>query len=526
MPSQQWDYVVIGAGSAGCAVTAELVNSGRSVLLLEAGRRDSSLFIKVPAGQIRAVAKYDWGYRAEPDVTRNSIVESWPRGRVLGGSSSVNGTLYTRGIGSDYDGWGLTGWTWNDVLPIFRDFEDSDQPGPSRGHGGALAIRTVRRPHVLTKAFVEAAEVTGLTLLSDYNAENQEGIGLAQLSQRRGLRCSAADAFIRPIVRKNNLSIIMNGLVTAIEFDGKRAVAVSFEVGGSTQRALARDVVLCAGVINSPQLLMLSGIGNARELKEKEVAVVHDLPGVGAHLQDQPLVSPLYRTKIPSYNLTQGLGQKLSYALRFLLCGEGPVSNIFEAAAFLRSGPEVSSPDLQIIFSALGYGKESDGKYFIEDTSSVMVHVMLSYPESKGRIALRSKDPRDAPVIDCPLLESHKDVSKLIAGLKGIRRIVQAPPFRELVLREVLPGEYATSDVSLEEYVRKHASTSFHPIGTCRMGVGPEAVVGPDLRVHGIENLWVADASVIPKHPSANPNAVCIMIGKKLGKHLVSSRRS
>jgi len=518
----QWDYIVIGAGSSGCGLTAELVEAGKSVLLLEAGGRDCSPFIKIPAGQIKAITKYDWGYVSEADASRNGAAAHWARGRVLGGSSSVNGTMYTRGVPSDYDGWGIPGWSWNDVLPIFQDFEASDQPGVLRGHGGPLSIRTVRRPHRLTQAFVDAARTLGLPFNPDYNGESQEGVGFAQLTQRRGFRCSAADAFLKPVLHKRNLTLIVEALVTRIEFSGHRAVAVHFEKAGMSRRVGARNVVLCGGVINSPQLLMLSGIGPARELTDKQIEVVLDLPAVGDNLQEQPLISPLYRTRIPSYNLTNGLGQKVGYAAKYLFHGEGPIANLFEAAAFLRSSPSLALPDIQVIFSALGYGKKADGDYFMEDTPSVMAHVMLSYPESRGRIRLRSKDPGNPPVIECPLLDAHNDVKKLVAGLRVIRRIMRAGPLREWVSSEVLPGENAQSDASLEEYVRKHTSVSFHPIGSCRMGVGPDAVVGPDLRIRGLENLWIADASVVPSYPSANMNAVCIMVGRKLGRELAT----
>lgn len=525
MASETWDYVVVGAGSSGCALTEELVKTGRSVLLLEAGGHGRSPFIKFPAAQLHAIRKYDWGYFTEPDVSRHGVVEHWARGRVLGGSSSVNGTMYMRGVSKDYDGWGVPGWAWRDILPIFQEFEASDQAGSLRGRRGRLAIRTVRRPHPLTRAFVEAAEASGLPLNPDYNGESQEGVGLAQLSQRRGLRCSAADAFLKPVLNRRNLTVIAHALVTRIDVSKGRAIAVCFEERGRPKRVAAGNVVLCAGAINSPQLLMLSGIGRARDLATEEIEVVSDLPGVGANLQDQPLISPRYRTKVPSYNLTDGLSQKIGYASEFLLRGEGPIANVFEAAAFLRSTPELPMADLQVIFSAVGYGKKSDGQYYLDNVPSLSAHIILSYPESAGRISLRSKDPRDKPRIECSLLEVHEDVAKLVSGLKSIRRIMETAPIADLISSEIVPGGAVQSDSELEDFVRRHASISFHPIGTCRMGLGPEAVVGPDLRVRGFENLWIADASIIPKHPSANTNAVCIMVGRKLGRELAAARQ-
>lgn len=521
MNTAEWDYIVVGAGSSGCALTQELVNSGKRVLLVEAGGKDRSPFIKIPAGQLRAIAKHDWGYRSEPDPSREGAAENWSRGRVVGGSSSINGTLYTRGAPADYDRWNVPGWSWNEVLPVFLDFENSDQTGSLRGHEGSLHIRTVKHPHIITTAFVKSAMEHQLTFRADYNAECQEGVGYAQLSQRRGFRCSASDAFLKPLLHRDNLKLELNALVQKIEVREGRATSISFEREGRVCRENASNVVLCAGAVNSPQLLMLSGIGDGRELRQHEIPVVADLPGVGQNLKDQPLFTLMYRTKVPTYNPTKGVVQMLTFAANFLLKGEGPISNIFEGAAFLRSSDIEPAPDLQVIFIPCGWDKRSDGEYELSPHPSVMLHVLYSYPSSSGRIRLASSDPKQPPRIDCRLLEDPSDLRKLALGVAETREIMRTKPISDLITEEVIPGDKYRSEAELAEYIRPRAGISYHPLGTCRMGLSSDSVVGPDLRVRGTENLWVADASVIPEHLSANTNAVCIMIGKKLGKQLV-----
>lgn len=515
-----WDYIIVGAGSGGCALAYELVRSGKCVLVLEAGGWDRSPYIKVASGQVRACEKHDWGYRSQPDPTRNGATDFWLRGRVVGGSSSINGTMYTRGIPADFNRWNLPGWSWEDVLPIFRELENSDQPGPSRGHHGTLHVRTVKHPHAITDAFVESAHAAGLPFQSDYNGEAQEGVAYAQLTQRRGFRCSAADAFLKPVLGSKNLTLLLDTVVERIEIRNGRAIGVSFSQSGVSRFEVATDVILCAGAINSPKLLMLSGVGDLDELKRRGVDVTVSLPGVGRNLKEQPLVSMLYRSKVETYNLTGGLLQKARFAAQFLAHGEGPISNLFEGAAFLKSSAEQPLPDLQVIFTAFGYVVGDDGLYSLAPYPAVMLLFMQSYPANSGRIKLASQNPADSPIIECPLLQAQSDVDSLVGGLKIGRKIMQSEPIASLLQEEVEPGPALKDTAALEAYVRNHTKLSYHPIGTCRMGMGDDAVVGPDLRVRGIENLWVADASIIPDHMSANMNAICIMIGKKLGKAL------
>lgn len=518
-----WDYLIVGAGSAGCALAYELVRSGRKVLLVEAGGRDRSLFIKVAAAQPQACARHDWGYWSQPDPSRNGATENWVRGRVLGGSSSINGTMYTRGTPADFDRWNVPGWSGQDVLPIFREFENSDQSGALRGHSGPLHIRTVRHPHAITRAFVESARAAGHPFNEDYNGERQEGVSYAQLSQRRGWRCSAADAFLKPLRGKKNLELVLDATVEKIEFDAGRAVGVRFVQRGKRRRETAHHIILCAGVINTPQLLMLSGIGDPAELERHDIAVVLELRGVGRQLKEQPMLRLAYRTKTPSYNLTEGPLQKLGIAAKFLARGEGPISNLFEAAAFLKSSAAEPVPDLQVIFMPMEYLKLPGGGYGLAPYPSVSVLILGSFPRSRGRVRLAIDNASDPPRIECRLLEEQADVDTLVRGIGEIRRIMSTPPIANLVSEETSPGARIAEPSALQEHVRDHAGISLHPIGTCRMGTDADSVVGPDLRVHGTENLWIADASIIPEHMSANMNAVCILIGLKLGKQLTAA---
>jgi len=517
-----WDYIIVGAGSAGCAVAHELAEAGKTVLIIEAGGEDRSPFIKVAAGQVRACADHDWGYRSQPDPTRGGASESWIRGRVLGGSSSINGTMYTRGVPADFDRWNIPGWSWRDVLPVFRKFERSDQPGPLRGQKGQLHIRTVRHPHAVTDAFIASARAVGMPFNPDYNADSQDGVGYAQLTQRGRFRCSAADAFLKPVLGKRNFKLMLNSMVERVEIENGRAVAVCFTQGGKGRRETGRDIVVCAGAINSPKLLLLSGIGDAEQLRRHGVQMQLDLPGVGRNLKDQPMVSLLYRSNIPTYNPTEGWYQKLAIAASFLSNGEGPISNLFEGAAFVKSSPTEITADLQVIFLAFGYGKGANGEFALTPYPAMMALIMASYPRSSGWVSLASDDAKDPPLIECRLLQAQADVDALVGGIGEVRKIMSTEPIASLVVEEVMPGRVVESASAVSEHVRAHAGISYHPIGTCRMGFGPEAVVGPDLRVHGTENLWVADASIIPDHLSANLNAVCMLVGTKLGQQLAA----
>lgn len=522
----QWDYIVIGAGSAGCAVAYELVKSGRKVLVLEAGGSDRSPLLRIPAGTWRVNPQHDWGYRSQPDHTRNGVVETWHRGRVLGGTSSINGMVYVRGAAGDFDRWAehcnhRGGWSAQEVMPIFRELESSDQLNPCRGRNGPLYVRTVKRPHAVTEAFVESVCAAGHPFNSDYNGSAQEGVGYLQLTQRRGLRWSAADAFIRPIRHQHNLRLQLNTAVEKIELSGNHAGSVVFRHKGTRYTETARDIVLSAGAVNTPKLLMLSGIGDPGELSRHGIDVVLDLPAVGSHLREQALVALSYRSNVPTYNLTEGMTQRLAIAAKYVLYREGPIAAAYEAAAFLRTQPSVSIPDIQVFFAPIGWDK-TNGARHLAAYPALKVCIIRSHSISTGRIRLSSKDPLASPMIECPLLESDADVETLARGIEVVRAIMASSPIADLIEKEIAPGAGTSSTQALRGYIRSATTKTCHPMGTCRMGAGADTVVGPDLRVHGTDNLWIADASVMPDAISANLNGPCMMIGAKLGKQLAA----
>lgn len=520
----KWDYIVVGAGSAGSALVYELAQTGRSVLLLEAGGSDRSAFIKLPAAVWRIQPRHDWGYRAGPDPTRNGISEHWHRGRVLGGTSSINGMVYVRGASADFDRWSAQcahqgQWSGEKVNEVFKQLECSDQPSVVRGHGGPLFVRTVKHPHRVTSAFVESASASGVSFNSDYNAADQEGVGYLQFTQRRGLRWSAADAFLRPALRSRRVKLMMNAVVERFEVQDGRATAVIFRHRGRVLREAAREVILSAGAINSPKLLMLSGIGDPEELQRHRIDVVLDLPGVGRNLREHALTQVSFRSKVPTYNLTEGLLQKCAIAGKYLLRQEGPIAAAYEAAAFLKTSPSLPSPDIQVFFAPIGWG-DFNGKTALAPYPALKICIIRSHSQSSGRIRLSSKDADAPPDIECRLLESDEDLNTLIRGIETVREIVHQGPMARLIDAELTPGEQIGTNEGLENYVRQNTGAACHPIGTCRMGLGADAVVGPDLKVRGTENLWIADASIMPDAISANLNGPCMMIGAKLGKHL------
>jgi choline dehydrogenase-like flavoprotein len=522
-----WDYIIVGAGSAGCALAWQLSQGAREskILVIEAGGSDRSPYIKVPLGQIRAITRYDWGYRSQPDPSRGGASDAWLRGKVLGGSSSINGMLYVKGAASDFDRWAELcggGWSSKEVLPIFRELECSDQSGPARGRDGRMYVRTVRKPHPITDAFIQAAAIGGYRFNEDYNGQGQEGVGYAQLSQRRGLRCSAADAFLKPLLSRNKVTLFTDSMVERIEIANGRATGVVFTREGNRCRESAREIILCAGAIGSPQILMLSGVGDPQELARHDIPVALSLPGVGRNLREHPLLRMMYRTTIPTYNVTEGMLQQLKFAANYLWYRAGPLANPFEAIAFLRSSPARVHPDIQLHFLPLGFLTHPDGSVELATVPSVTVLLNKSHPVSRGRIRLAGAKATDAPLIECRLLEEDADLDTLVQGISTVRKIMAAKPIARWIDEEVSPGRDLDEPSALEDYIRRHTTIAAHPVGTCRMGKDEEAVVDPELRVRGAQNLWVADASVMPDLISGNTNAVCMMIGAKLGKRLAA----
>jgi choline dehydrogenase len=532
--SDSWDDIVIGAGSAGCVVAARLSeNTSRRVLLLEAGPREVALMKPFGLSYLFDMSRFEWGYSSQPDPTRNMRSDHWRRGRVVGGSGSVNGMNYVRGTRADYDQWaamGNAGWSANDVMPLFREMERCE-PGyrtppdfSTRGDSGPLSIREVLHCHPLTDAFIEAAQAAGYPRTSDFNGEQQEGVGYGQFNQRRGMRWSSVDAYLKPALRRKNLQLTTGAFVHRLRVKDGRVTGVVYECEGVMREARAGRVVLCGGAINTPQILMLSGIGDAEELQRLGIPVAVNRPAVGRHMMEHPLVRVTFRVKRPSYSPTEGLWQKIGFAAKFALQRQGPISTITEALAFLKTSPSEPVPDVQFHFSLAGVIPSDEATFYKSVTllpyPSFTVNVNKNYPVSRGRLRIVSPDPKVAPLIEPNLLEDPRDVQTLVRGVDLVRRIVAHAPLKGMVTAEVEPGEKYRSADAMTEWVRARTGLAYHPSGTCRMGAEDDAVVTPELKVRGVENLWIADAAVMPRLVSGNINAACMMIGEKLGRQL------
>jgi choline dehydrogenase len=523
----EFDYIIVGAGSAGCVLANRLsANPANRVLLLEAGGRDWHPFIHMPAGLAKLVgqAAINWGYETEPQAELNGRRLYWPRGKVLGGSSSINAMCYCRGHRKDYDEWeasGNAGWGYDSVLPYFIQSEDQENgPSPWHGTGGPLGVQNLRHTNPLSGVFLEAAAQAGLGLNDDFNGPHQRGFGYYQVTQRDGRRCSSSVAYLRPARGRANLTVRTSALAEAIEFDSDRAAGVRFCAHGTHQRVSAGHVILAAGAINSPQLLMLSGIGPADHLRSLGIPVRYPLEGVGHNLQDHLDICTLARCKHP---VTYDQLNDFVVGVRYLLGRKGPgSSNIAEAGGFVVSRFATDDrPDIQMHFvPAL---LDDHGRNRLAG-HGMTIHACALRPLSRGEVTLRSADPAMAPALQPRYLSAAYDRAMMVECARLSRRLFAQDAFAGWVAEEIYPGKSCQTDVELLEFVRRRAETIYHPIGSCKMGIDGLAVVDPELNVHGVDGLSVVDASIMPRLISGNTNAPTVMIAEKFAAELTRSR--
>ncbi len=535
-----FDYVIVGAGTAGCVLASRLTEDGKAtVLLLEAGPGDRSIWIQMPIGYGRTFfdRRINWMYDTEPVAALDGRRSYWPRGKVVGGSGSINAMVYVRGQPRDYDDWralGNPGWGWDDVLPYFKKSEDFDRPSAFHSQGGPQHVTDIT-PHVhpICHSFIAAAGALGFAPTRDFNGEQCEGVGFYQINTRGGWRASTANAFLRPALKRQNLTLRTQALASRILFAGTRAVGAEYTSRGQTIQVQARrEVILSGGAINSPQLLMLSGIGDPAQLKSLGIEPLIAAKAVGRNLQDHLAVSYFYKTNTPTLNdvLGPALG-KVRAGLRYMFDRAGPLSmSVNQSGGFVRSDPDQRHVNLQLYFSPVSYTRTplAERKLLSPDPfSAVLISHNPCRPSSRGQIELASADPAEHPLIQPNYLATQQDIDDVLAGNRLLRQIALSEPLAGIITEEIVPGAAVIGDEALLDDFRKRADTVYHPTSTCMMGPdAATAVVDARLRVHGVTGLRVIDASIFPTITSGNTNAPTVMVAEKGAAMIIEDARA